>query len=134
VSKLITIIEEGPCLYKGKGASNEQIADAEERLGLKFAPEFHDYLTRFGYVAINGCELTGLGAEGFDGVVEITLDARNRIGEHLENLYVVEQTNIDGILIWQDFTGTIYQSAPGVKPTPIAKSLGDYLENSSRGL
>lgn len=127
MSNLITLIEKGPCLYRGKGVSEKLILDAEDKLGLEFAPEYHDYLIQFGYAAINGCELTGLGAEGFDGVVEVTMNARRRMNQRLDGFYVVEQTNIDGILIWQDRSGVIYQSVAGDKPIPIAESLGDYL-------
>ena len=42
--------------------------------------------------------------------------------------YVVEETHIDSIVIWQALSGEIYQSAHGMPPTLIAKSMSIFLE------
>ena len=42
-------------------------------------------------------------------------------------MYVIENTYIDGIIIWQDTNGSIYQSCPSSEAKQIAASLGDYI-------
>jgi hypothetical protein len=44
------------------------------------------------------------------------------------NLYVVEQANIDGIVIWQSETGEVFQTMPNALPIKISDSLLEYLE------
>ena len=44
-------------------------------------------------------------------------------------MYVIENTCVDGIIIWQDTIGSIYQTQPNLKPKKIADSLAEYVEN-----
>ena len=46
------------------------------------------------------------------------------------NMYVVESTGIEGIVILQDENGTIYSAAPNQEPQKIYDSLADYLIES----
>ena len=45
-------------------------------------------------------------------------------------MYVIENLNIEGVVIWQDSKGTIYQSRPNHEPKKINKSLAEYVEES----
>lgn len=45
-----------------------------------------------------------------------------------DDWYVVENAGIDGIIIWQDKTGRIYQSMPNGQKEYIANSLAEYLD------
>ena len=51
-----------------------------------------------------------------------------RIHETENDWYVVEQTNIDGIIIWQASNGTVYQTAPNAKPKKLCESLAEYIK------
>jgi hypothetical protein len=42
-------------------------------------------------------------------------------------LYVVENTGVDGIIIWQSSSGEIYMTSPNLQPKQIAKSLNEYI-------
>lgn len=127
MADLVSIIEQGPCLYKGSGVSAKLIEEAEVKLGVKFSSEYRKYLAKFGYAAVRGCELTGLGAPKAASVVEVTENARSRGAMPDEGWYVVEEANIDGIFVWQDAAGRIFQLRPGGDPVLVAASLAEYL-------
>ena len=46
---------------------------------------------------------------------------------HAYSWYVVEETGIDGIVIWQAPTGDIFQTALGAKTRRISDSLAEYI-------
>ena len=104
-----------------------EIANAETRLSLKFAPEYREYISKFGAVAANGHELTGILNSERLNVVSATIKERGLNPQVPQNLYVVENPAIDGIIIWQDVTGEIYQSTPNSAPKVIASSLENYM-------
>lgn len=62
----------------GQGASESEIAIAEERLGLRFPQELFRYFREFGYLSIGHFELFGLGAKvpSYLDLVRNTLDER----------------------------------------------------------
>lgn len=111
-----------------KAATVEQIKDAESILGVTFADEYKEYLFVYGAASVFGHEFTGISSNSRISVVDVTLEERelNNVGDHL---YVVEQTNIDGIVIWQDSKGNIYKSHPDSDVKIICKSLSDYLND-----
>lgn len=126
LSKLIEEIKSIPNFYAEKGASALQIKQAELSLGLNFALDFKECLREFGSVSVDGHELTGFSADKNLDVVEITLNNRKKhnVGN---NLYVIEETHIDEIVIWQDSDGTVYETTPYSKPQEIAKSLIEFV-------
>ena len=79
-------------------------------------------------MACNGHELTGLGASSRLNVVDVTLEERQRNLNISPDWYVIEQTNIDGMVIWQSETGEIYQ-AVNEAGKKICGSLMEYIEN-----
>lgn len=46
-----------------------------------------------------------------------------------DTMYVIENTGVDGIMIWQDTKGKIYQTKPESKPKKIVDSLAEYIES-----
>ena len=114
-------------LYTGKGATQEQIREAENTLGLTFAPEYKTYLTQFGDVSAGSMELTGLGAGHID-VVNQTQYARDISETFPADLYVIYNLCIDGIVIVQSATGEIYETAPNYIPKKIFDSLAEFIE------
>ena len=110
-----------------KAAQEPEILQSEKQLALKFATEYREYTSEFGAVAVNGHELTGVVASKRLNVVSAT-KAEWAINPQVPNtMYVIENAGIDGIIIWQDEAGTIYQSAPNTKPKKIAASLAEYV-------
>ncbi|NHM16219.1 cell wall assembly/cell proliferation coordinating protein, KNR4-like protein [Eggerthellaceae bacterium zg-887] len=116
-----------PDFYPAKGASAEDIDIAEERLKLTFSDEYREYIKAFGDASANGHELTGISDSARIDVVSVTLAERARNPGVPTELYVVEQTHVDRIAIWQDAHGSIYQTIPGGKPEKIYESLSAYI-------
>lgn len=116
----------GFCAYQG--ASTTQITQAEQVLVLTFAKDYTEMLAQFGIVSFGEHEFTGLCPFPRLNVVDVTREERSCNPTVPQNLYVIEQVNIDGIVIWQSETGTVYQSIPNGTICKIADSLSDYCE------
>ena len=126
MSKFIEEIKSKPNFYAEKGTSPLQIEQAELSLGLNFAIDFKECLREFGAISVDGHELTGFSADKNLDVVEVT--QKNRKKHNVGNsLYVIEETHIDGIVIWQDGKGDVYETTPNSKPQKIANSLIDFV-------
>ncbi len=126
MNELIEIMRCKPNFYAEKGVSVFQIEQAETVLGLKFAPDFKECLREFGAVSFGGHELTGFSADPNLDVVRVTQKNRskNNVGK---NLYVIEEAHIDGIVIWQDANGIVYETTPKSEAKKIAHSLVEYI-------
>ena len=109
-------------------ATKEQIANAEESLGLSFAKEYKEYLLEFGCASIYGHEFTGICKTTRLDVVSVTTEQKNCFDDIPNDWYVIEETNIDGIVIWQNAKGDIFSKVPNTKPERIAKSFSEYVE------
>ena len=126
MSKFIEEIKNKPNFYAEKGTSPLQIEQAELSLGLNFAIDFKECLREFGAISVDGHELTGFSADKNLDVVEVT--QKNRKKHNVGNgLYVIEETHIDGIVIWQDGKGDVYETTPNSKPQKIANSLIEFI-------
>ena len=110
-------------------ASVEQITAAETELGLGFAPEYREYLLAFGCASVYGHELTGICSVGRLDVVAVTQEERGYCPDIPTDMYVVEQTHYDDIVIWQASSGEIYQTRCDSQPVKIFDSLYDYLNS-----
>ena len=111
------------------GATNEEIINAEKQLGLSFAADYREFLSVVGACMVNGHEIVGICPFADMQVVPVTLAERENNPTVPQNWYVLEQAHIDGITIWQDETGTIYQLAPNATPSKLADGLLEYLKS-----
>lgn len=127
MSKLIELMKSKPNFYAEKGASAAEIELAENALEVKFAADFKEYLRVFGAISYGSHELTGFSSDKSLCVVAATQKNRkkNNVGQ---NLYVIEEAHIDGIVVWQDANGIIYETSPDSTPKKIAQSLSEYIE------
>ena len=109
-------------------ASEEAIKQAETALHLQFAEDYKEYLRNYGSASFDGRELTGIGPNKWQDVVEST--KRTRLANNVPpDYYVIERLGIDGIIIWQNQSGTVLSTAPYEEPKPIARSLIEYLSD-----
>lgn len=108
------------------GASEDQIQSSEAKLETTFAADYHSYVSEMGVATFKGHELTGICSSKRLNVTLVTEEERKVYEQIPPTWYVIEQTNIDGIVIWQDSKGVIYQVSPNTKPKAIAKSLAEY--------
>lgn len=116
-----------PAFCSLTGVSMEQIADAENALALRFADDYREYLLAFGIASSDGHEFTGICNSKRLNVVDVTLAERNIAPDVPQNWYVLEETNIDGVVIWQNSIGEVFQTQPGREAIKIAGSICDYL-------
>ena len=126
-SDIVNKLKSAEGFYGGKGASDKQISNAEKKLGTKFAREYKDCLREYGSVSVDGHELTGFSTDKRLDVEAVTKKNRQQT-KSTSNLYVIEEANIDGIVVWQDNKGKVYVTAPESEPVQIYDSLSDYLE------
>ena len=108
-------------------AGESEITKAETALGLCFAPEYREYISLYGAASANGHELTGIINSSYLNVTEATKEAWEINPDVPRTMYVIEDAAIDGIIIWQDSSGKVYQSSPNFAPHEIASSLAVYL-------
>ena len=112
-----------------KAASDEAIENAENELALQLSDEYKDYLKEYGAVLAMGVELTGIAKSKHRDVVQATKKEWAANSKVSNNLYVVENVAIDGIVIWQDADGKIYESTPNNEAKFIYNNLAEYLKN-----
>ena len=127
MADFINILSSLPDFHALAGASEEQIAQAERALSLRFADDYRQYVRAFGAVSAAGHELTGICASKRLNVVEVTLSARGAQPAIPQDWYVLEEANIDGIVIWQSSAGEVFQTQPGAEPVKLAASIREYL-------
>lgn len=116
-----------PDYIGASGRSEEEIICAEKALEISFAKDYRKYLAEIGLACFDGHELTGLTNTARLNVVSVTNEKREQFGDFVESWYVVEETNIYGIVIWQDSDGIVYETAPNSKTKKIANSLAEYI-------
>lgn len=112
-----------------KGANDAQIAEAENKLGLKFDSEYKLYLKEFGCVTFGNHELMGLNTSDRLSVVYVTKFERKRKGSFPANMYVLEIINDGDIIIMQNEMGGIFELDESGNSKKIFQSLEAYLEN-----
>ena len=109
------------------GCSDEQIKEAEEKLGLVFPAEYKDYVKQFGAISFTGTEWTGLNAVGYLNVITETLTEKERYDSFPEKHFVLENLGIDGILVICDEEGKVF-SFNGDKESLLTQSISEYLD------
>lgn len=127
MKKIVQIVNSLSDLLPLKPATAIQIKDAELQLRVSFADEYKEYLSAFGAIMADGIELTGIAKSEHRDVVTVTRKEWELNPKIPHTMYVVENTYIYGIIIWQDTNGLIYQSFPSSEAKQIATSLTDYI-------
>lgn len=115
-------------IVTGIRASDDQIEQAEKKLGLKFAPEYTLYVKRFGVFSASTIELTGITDIDRLNVVSATKRERKLNPKIPNDMYVIENLAIDGFVVLQDISGVIYYISPCYEPKKMFESLEEYIE------
>ncbi len=127
MSKIIDVFESKANLLVGDGVSEKEIIEAEKVLKLSFSDEYRDYLRKYAVAAYNGHELTGITKSPRVNVVDVTLNERKNNPDIPAELYVIEQTDVEEIVIWQSGNGQVFCSSPNQGLTQLCNSLADYI-------
>ena len=112
--------------YTGKPDA-DLIEKAEAELGVSFAEDYKAIAAQFGAISFRGHTLSGISPFPGNDVVALTKEHRAYTSGVPCSFYVIEEAHIDGIVIWQDFDGHIYQTQPDSKPLLIFDCLYDYI-------
>ena len=129
MSKIIDVISGLKNLLPLKPATTEMIENIEIELALPLADEYKEYLLKYGAIMADDVELTGVAKSKNRDVVQVTKREWASNSKIKHNLYVVENVGIEGIIIWQDGSGKIFESNPNNEAKQIANSLAEYLES-----
>lgn len=125
MSDIITAISGLKGLVSLKGVSPEAIASAEETLNLSFAADYREYLEKYGLISARHIEITGLTESKRLNVVDVTV-AEWQEKKFPIDMYVIEDTGIEGILILQNGKGEMFEFQ-NQRIKKIFNSLADYL-------
>lgn len=112
------------------GRSKEEIDLAETMLEVAFARDYRNYLEEIGLACFDGHELTGLTKTERLNVVTVTMEQRERFGKITSTWYVIEETSIYGIVIWQDADGFVYETASNSKTKKLQTRFLNILRGS----
>ena len=127
MNNLLEIIKCAEGVFTYSPMPQESISLAEKELRLSFSEEYKAYLAKFGIAIFNGHELTGLCDGKRLDVVRITRKEKE-INEFVPNdWYVIECLDIDGIVIWQNQLGQVFQTSPMQNYIKIADSFAEYV-------
>lgn len=128
MSTILDALKSKRRLLTGERVPDSLIGEAEKMLGLSFSDEYRDYLREYGIAAYSGHELTGITRSPRLNVVSVTLAERERDVDAPRNLYVVERTNVEEIIVWQGECGELYFSSPNHPLEKFCNSLSDYIK------
>ena len=126
MADIVNILQEQPSIYAMTGASREDIKTAEQSLDLHFAADYIKYVAAFGAVSFSNHELTGVCKSKRLSVVDVTIKERSN-NTVPDDWYVLEQTGIDDVVIWQATNGEVHQTSPRAPHKKICNSLSDYI-------
>ena len=127
MTEFVRILKNFDDYFVTEGTDAKSVEDAEQALSLKFAKEYVQYLKECGVASADGHEFTGLIKSKRLNVVDVTETARKKNVNIPLDLYVVEELQIDGIIIWQSEDGKVFQTVCNGKPEMINSSLADYI-------
>lgn len=133
MENIVDVIKALPGLLPLHGATYKEIDQAEAALGLHFAEDYEQYLVTFGAIVADGIELTGIANSAHRNVVNCTKKAWELNQNVNRKCYVLEDTGVDGIVIWQHVSGRVYATRPGGVPEKIAGSLCEYIQMRTNG-
>lgn len=130
MSLIIDTLESKRSLLASGGVTENKVIEAEKELSLAFTSEYREYLLKYGIAAYNGHELTGITNSDRLNVVSVTKAEKSKDTSIPADYYVIEQTNVEEIVIWQSADGKIYYSSPNQKITYLCDSLNEYIKKS----
>lgn len=127
MSIIINALKAKTDLLAGEGVSEKMIDEAEKALNLSFSGEYREYLREYAIAAYGGHELTGITKSPRVNVVDVTKAERKSNPDIPADLYVIEQTDVEEIVIWQSSNGVIFYSGPNHALTQLCNSLTEYI-------
>lgn len=126
MNKIIELIKQSSAKTIGKTTSRD-IEKAQDRLHFIFPEEYRTFLENFGAMVCGSNELYGLGIEGYMNVVESTIQERKLYPKQLDNVVVIKNEGIEGILLTLDDGGNVFEFRNGTSKL-LYNSFKEFLE------
>lgn len=114
-------------LLNGDGVEESAVVAAERELDLKFAADYRAYLLKMTIAAYDGHEFTGLSKAIRTNVVAVTKQKWSECSKVPKSWYVIEDTNIDQIVIWQSHDGKVYETVGVSEPVCVADTMVEFV-------
>lgn len=108
------------------GVSEETIDKAEEILEFQFPDSYAEVLEQCGALSAKGFEVLGLGVKPYLDVVETTIMERSRSNGELDDLVVIMNESMDGVLYVMNEEGEIFEYF-GRRISPQGLDFEDFL-------
>lgn len=129
MSELLNVIAKMNNLISLNPATSSDVKTIEDSLGVMLSDEYKEYLLQYGAILADDVELTGFAKSKTRNVISVTLQEWKLNDKVPHNMYVIENLGMDGIIIWQDSCGYIYETTPVSEPKMIYATLADYLKS-----
>src|SRR5215475_7713711 len=124
-------------------STEEEINTAERELGVKFPPEYREFLAKYGAARIAGYQIAGLTHQDpdqpplWDSVVRATRSLRDRHGKigHYDDLIAISGDGMDitfYLRTKEDTSGRVLALGPGVEKE-VASTLSEFIDRIHRG-
>lgn len=111
------------------------VKSAESKLRVKFNDEFIKIQLQFGRFIGDGIELTTVATKTqYSNVIDVTKKCRELNPEVPTDMYVIEDTGMNGIVIWQNTDGNVFMSKPNKGLRKICGSLSDYIKKRIKNI
>ena len=123
---IIDVLKHEESFNCGTGVDENTIIDAETSLGVKFVDSYRQFLLAFGIAMYEGHEFSGLLGDKRTNVVKLTKEIREKNTNIPFDMYVIEQTDYDGIVILQAGNGNIYYLINDGAPCFLYDTLEEY--------
>lgn len=115
-------------LYKKDGCSENDVIEAEKKLGVTFSADYKEYVKEFGKISFYGTELTGVNVPPRLDVVNVTLEERKLSSNFpKEGFYVIENLGIDSKIAISNEKGEVYIWTPS-SMEKLCDSFSEYID------
>ncbi|MBR3968104.1 MAG: SMI1/KNR4 family protein [Clostridia bacterium] len=126
---IIEVVESLEDLEQVGPATLEEIEKAQEILGVKFADDFIQLLSKYKVLYAKNIEWMGLHEAEYVNLVKNTLHEKEVDKTAPADMYFIEDLGIDGLQTWQHESGAVYGRTRFYDDLEkLADSLVEYIE------
>ena len=124
---IIKLLNDDELFRHGKGIEEDKIIEAQQYLGVHFADSFKQFLLNYGGASYEEHEFAGLIGDERTSVVCLTKEIKEKNKNISPDMYVIEQTDYDDIVLLQDHDGKVYYVSENNTPCYYYDTLEEYL-------
>lgn len=113
IDEIINSLSKLDFFVKSNGNSENTILSAEEKLGVKFSPQYRYFLKNYGYISGYGYEIDGIIKDNIDGQGVVKSTIQNRWEEKFNRKWISFQ-NLSGEEVSFDYNRINEEGEPMV--------------------